>query len=64
MLTKKKDRVISLPVSVFGSAETKDDLEDWLLSQDPKFIKKMKRARKDNIEGKEKDWEQLTNEAN
>lgn len=65
MLTKKKrkkDRVISFPVSVFESAETKDDLEDWLLSQEPKFIEKMKKARKDDIEGKGKDWEQLKNE--
>lgn len=36
---KKKERVI-FPLSIFETADTKEDLEDWLLSQNPEFIKK------------------------
>jgi hypothetical protein len=64
MLTakKKKSGVISFPVSVFETADTKEDLEDWLLAQDVEFIRKMNKARKDDIEGKGKDWRQIKKE--
>jgi hypothetical protein len=60
--TKRKSDVITFPVSVFETADTKEDLEDWLLSQNPEFLKKMRKARKDDIEGKGKDWESLKKE--
>jgi hypothetical protein len=64
MLTakKKKSEVISFPVSVFETADTKEDLEDWLLAQDAEFIRKMNKARKDDIEDKGKDWRQIKKE--
>lgn len=64
MLTakKKKSEVISFHVSIFETADTKEDLEDWLLAQDVEFIRKMNKARKDDIEGKGKDWRQLKKE--
>lgn len=63
MLTaKKKSEVITFPISVFETADTKDDLEDWLLSQNQNFIKKMRKARKDDIQGKGKDWKHLIDE--
>lgn len=63
MLTaKKKSEVITFPISVFETADTKDDLEDWLLSQNQNFIKKMRKARKDDIKGKGKDWKQMKKE--
>lgn len=60
--TKRKSDVITFHVSVFETAETKEDLEDWLLSQNPDFLKKMRKARKDDIGGKGKDWELLKRE--
>jgi hypothetical protein len=54
--------VITFPVSVFETADTKEDLEDWLLSQNPEFLRKMRKARKDDIEGKGKNWESLKKE--
>lgn len=60
--TKRKSEIISFPISVFETADTKEDLEDWLLSQNPKFLKKMRKAKKDDIEGKGKDWELLKKE--
>ena len=59
---KRKSEVITFPVSIFETADTKEDLEDWLLSQDPEFLKKMKKAKKDDIESKGKEWKQLKKE--
>ena len=59
---KRKSEVIAFPVSIFETADTKEDLEDWLLSQNTEFLRKMKKAGKDDIEGKGKDWNQLKKE--
>ena len=61
-LTKKRIETITFPVSVFETADTKEDLEDWLLSQNPEFIRRMRRARKDDLLGKGKSWESLKRE--
>lgn len=63
MLTsKRKSEVIIFPVSVFETADTKEDLEDWLLSQNPEFIKRMRKSRKADLNGKGKDWFTLKRE--
>jgi len=59
---KRKSDVLVFPVSVFETADTKEDLEDWLLSQDPEFIRKMRKAKKDDIQGRGKDWKILKKE--
>ena len=51
-----KPDVISFPVTVFETAESKEELEDWLLVHDFEFIKKMKRARKNDIDGEFISW--------
>ena len=61
-LVKKKKEIVSFPLSVFETADTKEDLEDWLLAQNPEFIKKMRKARKDDLRGMGKDWETLKKE--
>jgi hypothetical protein len=33
------------------------DLEDWFLFQDPEFTKKMRKARQEDLLGKDKNWE-------
>ena len=58
----KKKKPVTFPLTVFETANTKEDLEDWLLSQNPEFIKRMRKARKDDIEGKGKNWEDLKKE--
>jgi hypothetical protein len=60
--TKRKSEVVTFPLSIFETADTKEDLEDWLLSQSPEFLEKMRKARKDDIEGKGKDWKLLKKE--
>jgi len=57
--SKKKPDVIKFPLSVFETADSKEDLEDWLLSQDADFIKRMRKARRDDLKGLGTDWNQL-----
>lgn len=63
-LTRKKSKkqTVTFPLSVFETADTKEDLEDWLLSQNPEFIKNMRKARQDDMQGKGKDWKFLWEE--
>lgn len=61
-LTKKRLETVTFPISVFETADTKEDLEDWLLSQDSEFIRRMRKARREDIQGKGKDWESLKKE--
>ncbi|MBN2379018.1 hypothetical protein JXM67_04370 [candidate division WOR-3 bacterium] len=49
---KKNRDVITIPVSVWESAETKEDLEDWLLAHNPGFIRRMREAHQEVKEGK------------
>ena len=62
MPTVKEEKTVTFPLNVFETANTKEDLEDWLLSQNPEFIKRMRKARKDDIERKGKDWGSLKKE--
>ena len=59
MPSTKEKKTVTFPLTVFETANTKEDLEDWLLSQNPEFIKKMRKARKDDLEGRGTDWEAL-----
>jgi len=61
-LTKSKADTVTFPISVFETADTIDDLEDWLISKNPNFINKMRKARKEDIQGKGKDWESIKKE--
>jgi hypothetical protein len=61
-ILKQKAEKVTFPLSVFETADTKEDLEDWLLAQDTEFIKKMRRARQHDIQGRGKDWKSLKKE--
>lgn len=62
MPSTKKEETVTFPLTVFETADTKEDLEDWLLSQNTDFIKKMRKAREDDVKGKGKDWGSLKKE--
>ena len=62
MPSVKAEKSVTFPLTVFETANTKEDLEDWLLSQNPEFIKKRRKARRDDLEGRGKDWEPLKKE--
>jgi hypothetical protein len=58
-LTKRKKESITFPITVLETADTKEDLEDWLLSRNPQFMKKMQKARQEDFFGKGKSRESL-----
>jgi hypothetical protein len=45
--------VLEIPTAVWESAETKEDLEDWLLAHNPKLIQQLRHIRKqEDLAGK------------
>ena len=62
MPTVKEKKTVTFPLNVFETANTKEDLEDWLLAHNPGFIKRMRKTRKEDIEGTGKDWEDIKKE--
>ncbi|MDI6744171.1 MAG: hypothetical protein QMD07_02225 [Thermodesulfovibrionales bacterium] len=61
-LAKRKTETVTFPISVFETADRIEDLEDWLLSKRHEFMRKMRKARRDDIQGKGKDWKFLKKE--
>jgi len=50
---KIEGETVSIPVSVFETAQTKEDLEDWLLAHDSNFVREMKRIQtEEDLAGK------------
>ena len=48
-----KVEMVSIPKTTLESAETLEDLEDWLLSRNPEFIKELRRIRREeDLKGK------------
>ena len=60
--SRRKTKVVTFPLSIFETADTKDDLEDWLWAHNTDFIKRMRKAREDDLHGKGKDWKLLKKE--
>ena len=53
-------RSISIPETVLLSAQSLDDIEDWLAANDPAFLERMRRIRRDeDLPGQGKDLEEL-----
>jgi len=63
-------KTISLPKKLFNSMieaqrkwkEFSDELEDFLLSSDRRFIKKMEKARKEHLKGKVRSLQEFKQE--
>jgi len=60
--SRRKKEIVTFPLSVFETADTKEDLEDWLLAQNPEFIKRMRRAKQEDTQGRGKNWGALKKE--
>ncbi|MDO8734276.1 MAG: hypothetical protein Q7K21_03860 [Elusimicrobiota bacterium] len=48
----KTENTITIPVEVFETADTKEEIEDWLLAHDSEFIERMRKAKADMDAGK------------
>ncbi|MBU4271189.1 MAG: hypothetical protein KKE86_15130 [Planctomycetes bacterium] len=50
------ERTVEIPQSVLVSAQSLDDLEDWLAANNPEFLGEVRRIRKeDDLAGSGKD---------
>jgi hypothetical protein len=47
---------VEIPKAVLSSVETLDELEDWLLAQNPSIIAELRQAREEDLAGKFKPW--------
>jgi len=57
--------VLEIPKTVWETAETKEDLEDWLLANNPRFIREMRRIRRrEHLAGRGKTLEELARQWN
>lgn len=59
---KWAEKEVVFPLDVWEKAEKIEDLEDWLLVNDEKFIKKMRQSRQDDLAGKGQPWEEVKKE--
>ena len=41
------DRIVEIPQSVLVTAQSLDDLEDWIAANDPEFLGEVRRIRKE-----------------
>jgi hypothetical protein len=59
----QREKTIAIPISVMLSVESLEELEDWLLVNNPEFIKELRRIRdEEDLPGKGKTIEELRNE--
>ena len=53
-------RTVEIPESVLATAQSLDDVEDWLSANDPEFLERMRQIRSDeDLAGKGKDLTEL-----
>lgn len=48
--------VVEIPTSVLNSVDTLDELEDWLMANNPRVMRALRQARRDDLAGKFKAW--------
>lgn len=54
----ERDAVV-IPIEVFEEAETKEDLENWLMAHNPTWIEEMKKRADDVRKGEVRSLEEL-----
>jgi len=47
---------IEIPTAVLDSVDTLDELEDWLMANNPRVMRELRQARRDDLAGKFKAW--------
>jgi len=53
---KATAEVVEIPAAVLDSVDTLDELEDWLMSRNPRVMDELRRARREDMAGKFKAW--------
>jgi hypothetical protein len=52
-----KPGVVEIPISVLASVETLDELQDWLVAQQPDVMAELRIARQEDLAGDFTAWE-------
>ncbi len=47
---------VEIPTKVLESVDTLDELEDWLMAHNPRIMRELRQARRDDLAGKFKPW--------
>ena len=47
---------MEIPTKVLASVDTLDELEDWLMANNPRVMRELRQARQDDLAGKFKPW--------
>ncbi len=47
---------VEIPLRVLESVDTLDELEDWLMANNPRIVKALRDARKQDVAGEFKVW--------
>ena len=56
---------IQIPLGVWETAETKEDLEDWLLAHNPRSIRQLRRIRRqEDLAGRGKTLDEVARQWN
>ena len=53
---KASAEVVEIPMSVLNSVDTLDELEDWLMANNPRVMRELRQARREDLAGKFKPW--------
>ena len=53
---KATAEVIEIPTAVLDSVDTLDELEDWLMANNPRVMDELRQARREDLAGKFKSW--------
>ncbi len=53
---KATAEVVEIPTAVLDSVDTLDELEDWLMANNPRVMDELRQARRDDLAGKFKPW--------
>jgi hypothetical protein len=48
---------VEIPTAVLESVDTLDELEDWLTARNPRLMRELRQARRDDQTGKFKKWQ-------
>lgn len=53
---KADAEVVEIPTAVLESVGTLDELEDWLMANNPRVMRELRQARREDLAGKFKKW--------
>ena len=56
--------LLEIPTEVWESADTKEEMEDWLLAHNPKLVRQLRQIRKEDLGGRGKPLSELARKWN